>query len=286
MKLLNSFKKAAALLLSAALVFSFTACGSDTATEQNPDAQIMGRLSLSAIDEAEYNEMAQSSPAIQNAMPNISIVFFNSFNEMQMALTSGKIDFMRIGSTTGSWMSAQNPSFVTSNPEYKLVWEYSMLTMEENKELCDRISAAISEMREDGTLKDIVATHIDGMLNGGEPDSIEIPVIEGADTITVAVTGDLPPMDYLDVDGNPAGFNAAILAEISKRLNLNIETISIESGARAAALSSGKADVVFWSASVAGGSDVEFESDIDVPNGTIITTPYFSEEDITVTYSE
>ena len=65
----------------------------------------------------------------------------------------------------------------------------------------------------------------------------EIEKIDNAETIRVGVTGDLPPIDYVDEAGIPAGFNTAVLAEISRRIVKNIELVSIESGARSIALS-------------------------------------------------
>ena len=93
---------------------------------------------------------------------------------------------------------------------------------------------------------------------------------EGAETIKVAVTGDLPPIDYVAADGTPAGFNTAILAEIGKRLKVNIELMNVESGARAAALSSKRADVVFWF-QVRAGEGVQ----PDVPEGVILSESYY-----------
>ena len=77
------------------------------------------------------------------------------------------------------------------------------------------------------------------------------------------MTGDLPPLDYVSEDGSPAGFNTAILAEIAKRLGKNIEVVDIDSGARAAALSSGQIDVIFW---------------VDKPEGVELSEPYFKDD--------
>ena len=54
-------------------------------------------------------------------------------------------------------------------------------------------------------------------------------------------------MDYFSESGKPMGFNTAIISEIGKQLGINIEFISVDSGARAVALASGAADIVFWS---------------------------------------
>jgi hypothetical protein len=53
-------------------------------------------------------------------------------------------------------------------------------------------------------------------------------------------------MDYVAADGTFAGFNTAVLAEIGKRLQKNIELVQVDSVGRALALSEGTVDVVFW----------------------------------------
>ena len=57
---------------------------------------------------------------------------------------------------------------------------------------------------------------------------------------------DLPPIDYVAADGKAAGFNTALLAEIAKRLKINIKTVYVNTASRTASLSSGRSDVVFW----------------------------------------
>jgi hypothetical protein len=146
-----------------------------------------------------------------------------------------------------------------------------------------------------------------------------MPVIDGAETIKVAVTGALPPMDYVAADGTPAGFNTALLAEISQRIGKNIELVVVDSVGRAAALASGTVDAVFWTRTSeasnrrASESEEEHAKNVegrdkkmseeeletfnkvkamvrmaeygraDMPEGTIITAPYFSDIIVPVT---
>ena len=131
----------------------------------------------------------------------------------------------------------------------------------------------------------------------------EIAEIDSAETIKVGVTGDLPPIDYVDEAGIPAGFNTAVLAEISRRTGKNIELVSIDSGARSLALSEGIVDVVFWSRISAPDQSI-YDSlpekrkmdatmiglalapyrhpDIDIPEGTITTDVYLHDIYITL----
>ncbi len=97
-----------------------------------------------------------------------------------------------------------------------------------------------------GTLDKLIQEQIDAPINGEDVKSIVVPKIEGAETIKVAVTGALPPMDYVAADGTPAGFNTAVLAEISQRIGKNIELVVVDSIGHATALSSGTVDAVFW----------------------------------------
>ena len=94
----------------------------------------------------------------------------------------------------------------------------------------------------------------------------------GGTTLRVAVTGDLPPIDYVAEDGRPAGFNTALLAEIGRRLKVNVEIKIIESSARTMALVSGAADVIFWYLNGEGYVTT------DMQNGIQLSNPYYELE--------
>ena len=191
--------------------------------------------------------------------------------------------------------------------------DFAFLMMEENAALRDEFNAAIADMKADGTLERLVKEQIDDAIDGGEIAPIEMPKIDGADTVKVAVTGALPPMDYVAADGTPAGFNTAVLAEIGNRIGKNIELVVVDSLGRAAALASGTVDAVFWTRTSSAAQEVSAmteeedkahreavnagmtEEEIklmnalldsfdfavygaaDMPEGTIVTEPYFSD---------
>ena len=135
--------------------------------------------------------------------------------------------------------------------------------------LRDRFNEALNAMKADKTLNHFKTNYI---ANPGveTPEAVQFAKFDGAETIKVAVTGDLPPIDYIAPDGTPAGFNTAMLAELGKRMKVNIQLVQVEAGARAAALSSQRADVVFWF-QVRAGEDVQ----PDVPKGVILSEAYY-----------
>lgn len=247
---------------------------------------------------------------------------YDNLNAMQMGLSAGEIDAMLVPTAVGGMLAYFNPDSYYlafsdrngnenteaatdfSNPYILLLHlandsvfgtDFSFLMTAENTALKEAFDGAISAMKEDGTLSALMDQIYSEAIS-----AVEMPVIDGAETIRVAVTGDLPPYDYIEASGKPAGFNTAILAEISKRIGKQFELVSIESAARAVALSSGSADVVFWtrvSSPDASQYGVDMDSEeiqtiydgiieqtatlrdpsMDVPDGTILTVPYLHE---------
>ena len=248
---------------------------------------------------------------------HVEAVEFDSLNSMLMSLNAGTIDGMIVYFTVGSYLCRQNEN-LTSWLEFSemervygeemtniknrfildqiLGTDFSFLMMEDHAALRDEFNQAIADMKADGTLDALRASIMD--LN-----RVELEEIDNAETIRVGVTGDLPPIDYVDEKGIPAGFNTAVLAEISKRIGKNIELVSIDSGARSLALSQGIVDVIFWSRISAPDQSI-FDSlpknrkmdatmiglslapyrhpDIDIPEGTITTDVYLHDIYITL----
>lgn len=118
-----------------------------------------------------------------------------------------------------------------------------MMVPADAQETLSLLNGAIAAMAADGTLKSLQENYIYGDAHD-EP--VQIPAFEGAQTLRVAITGDLPPVDHVNENGQPVGFSSALLAEIANRAQVNIETVLVKNTLRAEALSSGEADALFW----------------------------------------
>lgn len=75
---------------------------------------------------------------------------------------------------------------------------------------------------------------------------VNFPAFEGADTIRIAITGDIPPLDYTADNGKTAGFIVALLSAVAEYNGINIEPVVMESASRFTALAFGKIDAIFW----------------------------------------
>ena len=196
---------------------------------------------------------------------------------MQMGLKSDNVQKVSVYKCVADYMTAKNPQMevIPANNSVKLVDNFAFAMRAEDTELKKSVDAAVVAMRQDGTLDNLIKTYITNFNPNEEPPAVAMPQISGADTIKVGVTGDLPPLDLVLADGTPAGFNTAVLAEISQRINKNIELVTIESNARAAALTSGTVDVVFWTVTPEGESPLPANS--DTPAGVALTNSYYQD---------
>ena len=198
-------------------------------------------------------------------------VFYDSLIAMQLGLNSGEVNEIDLPETVGEYMVNVNPDYaiacvsVMSKPVY---FAFGFLE-KDGATLRDRFNEALRAMKEDRSLALLYDRYLK-KPGVGEIEPVKFEKFDGAETIRVAVTGDLPPIDFIAPDGTPAGFNTAILAEIGHRLHVNIELINIDSSARASALASGRADVAFWF-QVFRGTDQQ----PDVPEGVVLSEPYY-----------
>lgn len=233
----------------------------------------IGRLSKLNITEDELNEVLKD--IMVNSICN-RYVFYDTMNDMLMALNRGDIVVLETDQNTVRYIASRNDNIVDRppymNPNMLI---FCMLLRGEDAELCDQISTCIAEMKEDGTIEEMQQTYIEDVIAGEEPGAIELQTFPDAKTIKVAVTGDRPPMDYVSAGGEPLGFNTALIAEVAKRLEMNVEMVNVTCAARGVALATGVCDIVFWMevGDFENWEGADFE---DQPENTVVTEPYMS----------
>ena len=233
----------------------------------------IGRLSKLNITEDELNEVLKD--IMVDSICN-RYVFYDTMNDMIMALNRGDIVALETDQNTVRYIASRNDNIVDRppymNPNMLI---FCMLLRGEDTELRDQISACIAEMNEDGSIEALKQTYIEGVIAGEDPGAIEPQVFQDAKTIRVAVTGDRPPMDYVSAGGEPMGFNTALIAEVAKRLELNVEMVNVSCAARGIALATGVCDIVFWMevGDFENWEGADFE---DQPENTVVTEPYMS----------
>ena len=272
-------KKIFALLMTCMLLLA-TGCGGDDKTSDNKEPVKVGTIKYLNVTENLFDNYLEKTAARMQQEVEVrptKHIFFDNMSSMLAALQAKQIDSMSTYYNVAEYLLAQDAD------KYKIVTEgipklsdsFCCAMLEKNSALKKEFDDAISKMKSNGTLANLVKTYITEADLKNLP-TVDVPNNPDAQTIKVAVTGDVPPLDYIHADGKPAGFNTAFLAEISKLIGKNIEFVDIDSGARAAALTSEQVDVVFWAAVPL--DDTIVPADFDKPEGVILTEPYFSAE--------
>ncbi len=257
-------------LLSAlivALIF-MTGCGSDASETK------VGTIRYSNMTEESFDRLfnENNTPTIKKRKH----IFFDNMGTMIAAMHAGQIEGMNTYNSVASFISVNNPQPQWIVQDSGVSDAFCCALREEEVALKKEFDIAIQKMTLDGTLSKLVKAYIGKVNHGDILNAVELPHFDGAETIKVGVTGDLPPIDYVRADGLPEGFNTAILAEISRIIKKNFELVQIDSGARAAALTSKQVDVIFWA--VAPKNYGNLPANFDTPDGVILTESYFSDK--------
>ena len=276
------FKKIAKVLLSCMMAGAlFTGCGGGDKPAAEKPAESSGDVKLGMITHLNATEtrmdeilrMIQEDSGVK--VTHYIPTYYDSLKLLQMGIESGSVDQISLYDSVGKYVTANNDKYeVVSDITLKSLSDnFCFAVRKDDTALKADLDKTIKEMKSDGTLDKLVKEYITD-VDMKNPPKVEIPKTDGADTIKVGVTGDLPPLDFVAADDSPAGFNTAILAEISKRIGKNIEIVDIDAGARAAALSSKQIDVIFW---VVVPTVDKMPADIDKPEGVELTEPYFKD---------
>ena len=256
------------LIICAALLM--TGCGSEN------DKVKIGAIQYMNLTDETIAEIRGEMVQAEVIPEDHEYVFFTNMSSMLAALQAGQIEAFNTYQTVGDYLVTQNQNLEWIPSNRGVVDMFCCAMLEKNVALKDEFDKAIRQMQKDGTLTALVKNYISAHVQEESSPNVDMPTFYDASLIKIGVTGDLPKMDYVLPDGIPAGFNTAVLAEISRRIGKNFMLVQVDSGARAAALASGEVDVIFWSVMPEGMEGIP--TGFDRPAGMIFTEPYFSDE--------
>lgn len=263
-------KNKISILLITLLTLGLASCGTKSAkveTLADLQGKVIGTLSSGVSEEGSKAMIT----ALIGGEPS-QILSFNRALDVLAALRSGKIDGFASHQFAADYLLKRN-SDVISIPvlDIPIEGQAIMAVRSEDTKLKAQLDSAILILKDNGMIASLEEEWITNLPAENEPAFSEIPVIEGAATYYVGVSGDLPPLDYVAADGFPAGFNVALLSEIGKILNVNFKFVSLETQARFTALASKKIDVVFCHFQ---SSNTNYFDELK-NDGWLATEPYF-----------
>ena len=201
----------------------------------------------------------------------VSLKYYDNLISLIMGLNADEINAISAPKLVAEYILSTNPDYVISAVTRIKSGAYLSFGFKklDGVILQKNFNTAIHNMRKDGTLDELTRKYcLTPGTDGLAP--VKFETFDRAETVKIAVTGDLPPIDYVAPDGTPAGFSTAILAEIGRRLKINIQLVHTDTGARTAALMSGRVDGVFWYQFMRG-----LAVQTDAPENVIFSEPYY-----------
>lgn len=211
---------------------------SEEAEERTFDGKVMATMEMEATAE-EIKHFFQ----VQLGIPIADFLTFPTANEALLALKSGKVDTLLSMDATATFMAQQDPTlYAYMDPRLAEMADISlsMVVTAANEALGAQLNEAIAQLKEDGTLALLA-----GSMLGGQPPAVPEATLAG-EPLRVGVTGDIPPVDYVDEAGNPAGYNVNLMQQIAAVLGRPVEFTQVNKGAAITALMTNRIDILFW----------------------------------------
>jgi polar amino acid transport system substrate-binding protein len=173
-------------------------------------------------------------------------ILYNRRSDANMAVLSGKCAGSPCPGFVAEYYAGRNNGLKVLEPVTKVPFRVIMVLRKEDAALRDDLNRAIAALNGSGRFGELERDWITNLPVNGEPANIGQVASAGARTVSVGISGDFPPLDYISADGRPAGFNVAFMSEIGNLLDIRFEFVSIEAPARFTALASRKIDVIFF----------------------------------------
>lgn len=226
-----------AMLLALVLCATSAAYAQPVEEERNFDGKVLATMEMEASAEEIYTFFTEMLH-----IPIKDFICFPTVNEALLALKTRKVDTLLSMDANATFMASLDPSlYLYMDPRLKDYNDisFSMVVLSANQALCDELNSAIAYVKETGALETLTIAMIKGT-------PVEVPEYTAEKTLYVGVTGDIPPIDYVDETGTPVGFNVNLMTAIGAYLGYKIEFVQLSKNAIIAALASGRIDVVFW----------------------------------------
>ncbi len=164
---------------------------------------------------------------------------YNKGADAVMALTQGKVDAVIIDSEPANVFVSKNEGLTILDDPF-VVEEYAIAYAKENEELGAKIDDALTQLKEDGTLDEIVSHWI-----GDEADYVSyVPdeSITREGTIVMATNAEFPPYESME-NGKIVGIDVDMMWAVCDVLGMNLEITNIDFDSIITSVKSGKADV-------------------------------------------
>lgn len=229
-------KKLVSLILMAAMMLSLVACGSKApentvhSVDDLPGKTIGVQLGTTGDIYASDYEAEGST-----------IERYNKGADAVQALKQGKVDCVIIDEQPAKAFCEKNSDLTILEEEFALE-EYAICISKDNTELKEKINAALSELKAEGTLDAIIANYIGDDTKGKTPYVSPEGIDRSNGILVMATNAAFEPYEFYQ-DQKVVGIDAEMAQAVCDKLGMELKIEDMEFDSIINAVTSGKADV-------------------------------------------
>ncbi len=167
---------------------------------------------------------------------------YNKGMEAVQALLQDKLDAVVIDNEPAKVFVEENEGLVILDSAYTEE-DYAICIAKDNTELLEQFNTAIAELKEDGTLQQLLDYYING-VEGAQPYTSPEGITYNG-TLTMATNAEFPPYEYHDSSSGEdqiVGLDVDFARAICDKLGMELEITDIAFDSIIPAVQSGKAD--------------------------------------------
>ena len=225
--------KIALLAAGALLCTALTGCGGPAPNTVFSIDDLPGKTIGTQLGTTGY---IYASDEIENA----TVEPYNKGADAIQALKQGKVDAVIIDSEPAKVFVDKNDTLMILDDPF-VQEEYAIAYKKGNDELGEKLDAALTQLKEDGTLDEIVSHWI-----GDEADMVSyVPdesVVRDQGTLVMATNAEFPPYESME-NGEVVGVDVDMMNAVCDILGMELQIENMAIDSIIAAVDSGKADV-------------------------------------------
>ena len=233
---MKNMQKFLALALATTMTFALTACGSKAIpNEVNSVDDLPGKtigVQLGTTGDIYASDYESEGSTIER---------YNKGNDAIQALKQGKVDCVIIDEQPAKAFVDKNDDLTILNEEFAIE-EYAMCVSKDNKDLTEKINGALAELKEDGTLAQIISNYIGDDTKGTcpyvSPENVERP----NGKLIMATNAAFEPYEFYD-QNEIVGIDAEMAQAVCDKLGYELMIEDMEFDSIINAVQSGKADI-------------------------------------------
>lgn len=229
-------KKLLVSLLTVCMVAGLTACGSSVpANTVNSVEDLPGKtigVQLGTTGDIYASDYEAEGSTIER---------YNKGADAVQALKQGKVDCVIIDEQPAKAFVEKNSDLKILDEEFALE-EYAICISKENAELKDKINTALAELKDEGTLDNIINNYIGDDTKGKTPYVSPEGIDRSNGTLTMATNAAFEPYEFYK-DQVVVGIDADMAQAVCDKLGMELKIEDMEFDSIINAVTSGKADV-------------------------------------------